>query len=502
MPEQEGVFDRVLGALRSLLSPVGQVSVPVESEVSSRPNITAYRAEWISDKKDESSSEYIKNKLGINTPEKLANFNNFFINLAIVESNNRNLPSSRGHNAAGFYQFLSNNGKAGGFIGSSLHGALNRLTTTYTKMNKKLPPRFNEIYKSKDVTRLSEADQKELVMADFYERKGTDPILKNIAAGDSESAFNLYRDIHLTSVGADQLTKRENNTQYEKVSELFKKNMRQLGQGNLIRSIFGGVKDKVEKFTQDLISPPNWSWSDGVSQPRLPDKPDHPGKRIAEILKSIPEGVPLPTPLDILRDSLLSRERGAEEHTITEKDVTLEELKIAAQLIRYKQELEQARLDGSLSPKTEKTIAEEGPANEVNYHIYKLMENQKDYLDAKGRKSDLNPTELVGGRIGQLFNPIGRVRTSFGKFKFEELPSGDMLLSDNHDFSERKRSKMPDDLSYLGKAYEDFRDYLPEVLPEGTGRDIRIVIPKEVFEAVPSLYSGVARHGGPELRLR
>ena len=188
-----------------------------------------------------SSSEYIKNKLGINTSEKLANFNNFFINLAIVESNNRNLPSSRGHNAAGFYQFLSNNGKAGGFIGSSLHSALNRLTTTYAKMNKKLPPRFKEIYKSKDVTKLSEADQKELVMADFYERKGTDPILKNIAAGDSESAFNLYRDIHLTSDGADQLTKRENNTQYEKVSELFKKNMKQLGAGGLTTAQGAGL---------------------------------------------------------------------------------------------------------------------------------------------------------------------------------------------------------------------------------------------------------------------
>ena len=181
------------------------------------------------DEKYESSSEFIEDMLGINTLEKLNNFDNFFHNLAIVESKNKNLPSSAKHNAAGFYQFMSNNTEDKKFTGSSLHGALNRLTKTYSKMNKKLPERFKKIYKSKDVTELGEEDQKELVMADFYERKGTDPILKNIAAGDPESAFNLYRDIHLTSVGAAQLAKRENSTRYKTVSELFKKDMKSLG---------------------------------------------------------------------------------------------------------------------------------------------------------------------------------------------------------------------------------------------------------------------------------
>ena len=181
------------------------------------------------DEKYESSSEFIEDMLGINTLEKLNNFDNFFHNLAIVESKNKNLPSSAKHNAAGFYQFMSNNTEDKKFTGSSLHGALNRLTKTYSKMNKKLPERFKKIYKSKDVTELGEEDQKELVMADFYEREDTDPILKNIAAGDPESAFNLYRDIHLTSVGAAQLAKRENSTRYKTVSELFKKDMKSLG---------------------------------------------------------------------------------------------------------------------------------------------------------------------------------------------------------------------------------------------------------------------------------
>ena len=203
---------------------------PIQTAINAYSESKDFRGYPLYETTGYSSSEYIENMLGINTPEKLANFNNFFSNLSIVESNDKNLPSSKGHNAAGFYQFMSNNGEDGGFIGSSLQGALNRLTTTYAKMNKELPPRFKEIYKSTDVTKLSKKDQKELVMADFYERKGTDPILKNIAAGDSAEAFNLYSDLHLTIAGADQLTKRENNTQYETVSELFKHNMNPLPQ--------------------------------------------------------------------------------------------------------------------------------------------------------------------------------------------------------------------------------------------------------------------------------
>jgi hypothetical protein len=157
--------------------------------------------------------------LGIDTKEKMNNFNSFFRNLAKVESSTKNSPSSDKHNAAGFYQF-QNKTKKGKFIGSPLHGALNRLTTTYDRVYQELPERFKKIYNSKDVTELSDEDQKELAMANFYERKGTDPLLKAISEGDSKAAIKLYRDVHLTRKGDAQYKKAK-----KRIDRIFREGM-------------------------------------------------------------------------------------------------------------------------------------------------------------------------------------------------------------------------------------------------------------------------------------
>lgn len=113
----------------------------------------------------------------------------------------------------------------------------------------------------------------------------------------------------------------------------------------------------------------------------------------------------------------------------------------------------------------------------VNYDTYK-------------NNSSISDLNLLSG----LFTKSGKIANSLGQFNYELDKNGDIIVKDTYDFNAYIRgrktagteyseadpiSKIIANISYLG--YPALSALGQEVLPEGSGRQIKIKIPKDMF---------------------
>ena len=146
--------------------------------------------------------EYINQILGLDSSG-IKNVNNFLEGLAEIESdkNNYSHGSNKKSSAGGYFQFLNANGPDGGFDGSSLDTALNRMATIYNILEKELPKKFADARTNKSVTGLGYGDQALLTLINLQQNPGdTNDLLSAVGRGDKDAAIALYRDFHLTQV--------------------------------------------------------------------------------------------------------------------------------------------------------------------------------------------------------------------------------------------------------------------------------------------------------------
>ena len=113
----------------------------------------------------------------------------------------------------------------------------------------------------------------------------------------------------------------------------------------------------------------------------------------------------------------------------------------------------------------------------VNYNTYK-------------NNSSISDLNLISG----LFTKSGKIANSLGQFNYELDENGDIIVKDIYDFNAYIKgkktagteyseadpiSKIIANISYLG--YPALSALGQEVLPEGSGRQIKIKIPKDMF---------------------
>lgn len=128
--------------------------------------------------------ESAKQYYGANDFE-MQNFNEFFSFLSAVESDNRNIhnPNST---AAGYFQMTKGAFRTG----------LNRLVNRQTRNNPdyQVEQWIEDAYDLDDITELSPDKQKAVAMAYLLEKKGTDPLIKEVLKGNVDAMKKLYRE--------------------------------------------------------------------------------------------------------------------------------------------------------------------------------------------------------------------------------------------------------------------------------------------------------------------
>lgn len=155
--------------------------------------------------------EYINQVLRLDSSG-VRNVDNFLEGLAAIESDRKNLAhgSNKKSSAGGYFQFLNSNGDNGGFDGSSLDTALNRMARVYKVLGKKLPKKFADARTNESVTGLGYDDQALLTLVNLQQNPGsTNKLLEAVGRGDTGAARDLYKNFHLTQVntGAEQFEK-------------------------------------------------------------------------------------------------------------------------------------------------------------------------------------------------------------------------------------------------------------------------------------------------------
>ena len=163
----------------------------------------------------------------------------------------------------------------------------------------------------------------------------------------------------------------------------------------------------------------------------------------------------LPTNARIFVNSVL---RG-EKSPISEKDFTVSELDAIKNVILATRRSRWLNSDSTHEPNIQ------GKVGYADYH--KLGE------------------PAVG--MGSILSSLGRVKTTLGQFGYKQLPSGDVSVGDEYDFSPAPNSwgfgwggqEIIEAISSLG--YRPLRHYAGQAIPEGEGRLVNITIPKEQF---------------------
>jgi hypothetical protein len=161
----------------------------------------------------------------------------------------------------------------------------------------------------------------------------------------------------------------------------------------------------------------------------------------------------LPTNARIFVDSVL---RG-EKSSITEEDFTVDELAAIRDVV----------LESSRPNKSRHTWRSPSLRGTVQYEDYNRL------------------GEFKYG-MANVLSSLGRIKTTLGRFGYKQLPDGDVEIGDKYDFSKKPRwgefplwEKTFHTLISLG--YAPLRYYAGETLPEGKGRQVKIVIPREQF---------------------
>ena len=119
-------------------------------------------------------------------------FNKFISDTALIESESGTVnPTS---SARGIYQFMTTKGKGQ----NAFQTALNRTEKTYGTFGEDVPEWLHEARKHDDPNLLSEAEQRDVFLANLWKRKGTDDLFQKIVRGDLEAAMDLYMNYHHT----------------------------------------------------------------------------------------------------------------------------------------------------------------------------------------------------------------------------------------------------------------------------------------------------------------
>lgn len=190
--------------------------------------------------------------------------------------------------------------------------------------------------------------------------------------------------------------------------------------------------------------------------------------------------IDLPTNAKVFVESVVDKKKTP----ITSKDFSAEELDIVRDLIVASTKphdlgnpLELGKPFGILQP----------TPGYVDYSTYYKPLATEPQLFGK----PANPTPGVGPAA--IFDRKSRVGTTLGQFRYSVNPEGDIDVTDKYDFKIIKEflptkeggfGPLMRALSAAGSfGYTPIRRYAQEQLPEGTGRDVRITIPKEKFTA-------------------
>jgi len=192
----------------------------------------------------------------------------------------------------------------------------------------------------------------------------------------------------------------------------------------------------VNHFSSGLLSQPQRM---GAAFTRTPEGwtgtdrewGEHPGRQLAGVIEAGSNLPGIPTNVRLLGESLAMSPGERKENPITAKDYTSEELDAIKDLIRRRikahervAEMDQADLR-STNPLTRfearrsiEEYADKPLSGEVSYDTY------------RGYK---HPGL---GWAGETLHAPGLIKSSLGKFKFRQLPNGDIEVTDDYDFED------------------------------------------------------------------
>jgi len=108
--------------------------------------------------------------------------------IGFVESNNENIPQHGGGPGRGYFQFETQKGSG------AFQTALNRVKNRYKALGLESPEWVSKTKESDNAMSLTRDEQEEVLLADFWYKKGSDPLIKE--ALKTGSAKNLWLQKH------------------------------------------------------------------------------------------------------------------------------------------------------------------------------------------------------------------------------------------------------------------------------------------------------------------
>ena len=156
------------------------------------------------------------------------------------------------------------------------------------------------------------------------------------------------------------------------------------------------------------------------------------------------------TPVKTLNDTLKGKEQ-----TITEKDLTPEQVKFLKDIVAFKEKyLAENKGASGLKPGT------------INYTDYQL------YADSLPEGN-----HVISRTPGffSMFDPYGQMQTTLGQFNYKIDPkTGDIKLSDKYNFNPLYNVDGSAAMETAYGPYGAVREYAGRQIPEGTGRPVNI----------------------------
>ena len=107
-------------------------------------------------------------------------------------------------------------------------------------------------------------------------------------------------------------------------------------------------------------------------------------------------------------------------------------------------------------------IESTGGRGNVQYSDY------ANYMKQQRQEQGTIPMSL-NPNILSMFDPIGNVQTTLGRFTYARDPSGNLVITDNYDFNP---------IPTMSGAYGALRNYATEKVPPGAGRSVSINLGK------------------------
>mgnify|MGYP003630025806 FL=1 len=187
-----------------------------------------------------------------------------------------------------------------------------------------------------------------------------------------------------------------------------------------------------------------------------------------------------------------------EKTPITEKDFTGPELEAIKQVILLsnkeigwrprgdplKRDVMKSGLKGDVAKQSFATTGEKRRNLKKDWPTIKATPGRVDY-------SAYDKSRLTGGPdastfgIGGLETPIGNIKHTLGRFPYEMNEEGDIVVKDKYDFS----PYLPPNVSTTDRileaiqtlGYSEIRHNAAQRLPEGTGPEVEVNIPREAF---------------------